>query len=50
MGAYTCQFGFVHKVCRCPTPHTIACDKVAEHGYTPKHRKEETDNEEGQVR
>lgn len=43
MGAYTCEFGVVHKVCRCPTPHTIKCDKVAEHsgtGYEPKHRKE----------
>lgn len=43
MGAYTCEYGVVHKVCRCPTPHTIKCDKVAEHsgiGYTPKHRKD----------
>jgi hypothetical protein len=43
MGAYTCEFGVVHKVCRCPTPHTIKCDKVAEHsgtGYVPKHRAE----------
>lgn len=43
MGAYTCEFGVVHKVCRCPTPHTIKCDKVAEHsgsGYEPKHRGE----------
>jgi hypothetical protein len=43
MGAYTCEYGVVHKVCRCPTPHTIKCDKVAEHsgtGYTPKHRGE----------
>lgn len=43
MGAYTCEFGVVHKVCRCPTPHTIKCDKVEEHkgaNYVPKHRKE----------
>lgn len=43
MGAYTCEFGVVHKVCRCPTPHTIKCDKVEEHsgaGYEPKHRGE----------
>lgn len=43
MGAYTCEFGVVHKVCRCPTPHTIRCDKVEEHkgaNYVPKHRKE----------
>lgn len=32
MGAYTCEFGVVHKVCRCPTPHTIKCDKPKEHG------------------
>lgn len=25
MGAYTCEFNVVHKVCRCPTPHTIKC-------------------------
>lgn len=25
MGAYTCQYGTVHKTCRCPTPHTISC-------------------------
>jgi hypothetical protein len=31
MGAYTCQFGFVHKVCRCPTPHTIVCDRPNGH-------------------
>lgn len=43
MGAYRCEFGVVHKVCRCPTPHTIKCDKVEEHkghNYVPKHRKE----------
>lgn len=41
MGAYTCEFGVVHKVCRCPKPHTIKCDKVAEHGpQGPKHRAE----------
>lgn len=43
MGAYTCEFGVVHKVCRCPTPHTIKCDKVEEHkdaNYVPKHRKD----------
>lgn len=32
MGAYTCQFGVVHKVCRCPTPHRIKCDTPLEHG------------------
>ena len=31
MGAYTCQYGVVHKMCRCPTPHYINCDKVEEH-------------------
>jgi len=31
MGAYTCEYGVVHKVCRCPTPHTIKCDNVVEH-------------------
>ena len=43
MGAYTCEYGVVHKVCRCPTPHTIKCDKVEEHkghNYVPKHKKE----------
>jgi len=28
MGAYTCQFGTVHKMCRCPTP-----DKCSETRY-----------------
>jgi len=37
MGAYTCQFGVVHKTCRCPTPHTIACDKVNEHAPHNEH-------------
>lgn len=32
MGAYTCEFGVVHKMCRCPTPHTIKCDVPDEHG------------------
>ncbi len=32
MGAYTCEFGVVHKMCRCPTPHTIKCDVPSEHG------------------
>jgi hypothetical protein len=32
MGAYTCEFGVIHKVCRCPTPHTIKCDVPEEHG------------------
>lgn len=43
MGAYTCEFGIVHKTCRCPTPHTIKCDNPEEHkgvNYVPKHRKE----------
>ena len=43
MGAYTCQYGVVHKRCRCPKPHTISCDKVEEHkgaNYVPKHRAE----------
>lgn len=31
MGAYTCEYGVVHEVCRCPTPHTIKCDRVVEH-------------------
>ena len=36
MGAYTCQFGTVHKMCRCPTPHSIPCptpDKCSETRY-----------------
>lgn len=32
MGAYTCQFGVVHKRCRCQTPHTISCDVPEQHG------------------
>lgn len=43
MGHYTCEFGVIHKTCRCPQPHRIKCDKVAEHsgtGYEPKHRAE----------
>jgi len=35
MGAYTCEYGVIHKVCRCPTPHTIKCDTPMEHGGTP---------------
>lgn len=35
MGAYTCEFGVVHRMCRCPKPHTIKCDKVDEHGPKP---------------
>lgn len=31
MGAYTCEFGVVHKMCRCPTQHFVKCDKVEEH-------------------
>lgn len=31
MGAYRCEFGIVHKVCRCPTPHTIKCDRPSIH-------------------
>lgn len=44
MGAYTCEFGVVHKICRCPTPHQIKCDIPAEHrnpDYEPKHRKDD---------
>lgn len=42
MAAYTCEYGYVHKMCRCPTPHKIRCDVPNEHGneYKPKHRKE----------
>lgn len=36
MGAYTCQYGVVHKTCRCPTPHTIVCDKPLEHNRVPE--------------
>lgn len=32
MGAYTCEYGIVHKTCRCPTPHAIKCDVPLEHG------------------
>lgn len=31
MGAYTCEFGVVHKMCRCPKPHTVKCDKPWSH-------------------
>ena len=31
MGAYTCEFGVVHSMCRCPTPHAIKCDVPEEH-------------------
>ena len=31
MGAYTCEFGIVHKRCRCPQPHTIKCDVPDQH-------------------
>lgn len=31
MGAYTCEYGVVHKVCRCRTPHTISCNVPEEH-------------------
>lgn len=30
MGAYTCQHGTVHKMCRCPEPHTINCPTPVE--------------------
>lgn len=36
MGAYTCQFGVVHKRCRCQTPHTIVCDIPEQHGIPAK--------------
>jgi hypothetical protein len=32
MGAYTCEFGVVHKVCRCREPHKIVCDVPEQHG------------------
>lgn len=35
MGAYTCEFGVVHKVCRCPDPHSIKCDVPSVHGGNP---------------
>ena len=31
MGAYTCEFGVVHKRCRCREAHTIKCDVPDEH-------------------
>lgn len=31
MGAYTCEYGIVHKVCRCPMPHKIKCDVSWKH-------------------
>lgn len=31
MGAYTCQYGYIHKMCRCPTPHTMVCDTPFQH-------------------
>lgn len=31
MGAYTCEFGVVHRMCRCPEPHTIKCDVPKDH-------------------
>ncbi len=36
MGAYTCEFGIVHKTCRCPTPHTIKCDVAWSHAALAK--------------
>lgn len=42
MGAHKCEFGVVHKVCRCPESHTIKCDKAAEHAFAspgPDHNK-----------
>lgn len=44
MGAYTCQHGTVHRMCRCPEPHTIACpspDLCSP--YVGKHRADLTD-------
>jgi hypothetical protein len=42
MGAYTCEYGVVHKICRCREEHTIKCDRPFVHGlvevYQPKHR------------
>lgn len=34
MGAYTCEYGVVHKMCRCPKEHTIKCDQPVSHGGT----------------
>lgn len=31
MGAYTCEYGVVHKMCRCPTPHTVKCNVPWKH-------------------
>ena len=36
MGAYTCEYGIVHKRCRCPQPHTIKCDNATEHAWTTR--------------
>jgi hypothetical protein len=42
MGAYTCEFGTIHKRCRCPIPHTISCPTPKEcadrEDYVGKHR------------
>jgi hypothetical protein len=43
MGAYTCQYGTVHKRCRCPEPHAIRCPTPAVcdnegTAYVPRHR------------
>jgi hypothetical protein len=49
MGAYTCQFGVVHKMCRCPKPHKISCNtpelhRPVEEEYEPKHRKDDDED------
>lgn len=39
MGAYTCEFGVVHKTCRCPEPHTIKCTTPDAHAqFGGKHK------------
>ena len=41
MGAYTCQHGTIHRMCRCMTPHTIVCptpSACAGENYKAKHR------------
>lgn len=46
MGAHTCQFGTVHKMCRCPKQHSIVCPTPVEckaSSYKPKHKKEDND-------
>lgn len=47
MGHHICQYGVVHRTCRCPKEHRINCDtpdackERAGMIHPPKHRKED---------